>query len=89
MNSKGHLFISIAKSGIRIISAAVAIFTKNITVLASGILIAEVLGIAEELVDKRWLCMRIYSMKLGFNMDIRDFSLTWDFDNKLVWTRNY
>lgn len=26
--------------------------------------------------------MRIYSMKLGFNMDIRDFSLTWDFNNK-------
>lgn len=21
-------------------------------------------------------------MKLGFNMDIRDFSLSWDFDNK-------
>ena len=53
MNSKGHLFISIAKSGIRIILAGVAIFTKNITVLASGILVAEVLGIAEELVDKR------------------------------------
>ena len=53
MNSKGHLFISIAKSGIRIISAGFAIFTKNITVLASGILIAEILGIVEELVDKR------------------------------------
>lgn len=53
MNSKGHLFISILKSGIRIISAGVAIASLNIMILASGILIAEILGIAEELVDKR------------------------------------
>lgn len=53
MNSKGHLFISVAKSAVRIISCIVSIATKGIIPMAVGFLGAEVLGIAEELVDKR------------------------------------
>lgn len=53
MNSKGHLFISVAKSALRLISSGIVIFTGNITTLAIGFFFAELLGIAEELVDKR------------------------------------
>ena len=53
MNSKGHLFISLAKSGLRICSCIWSISAKNIVPLAVGFLAAEGLGIAEELVDKR------------------------------------
>jgi hypothetical protein len=53
MNSKGHLFISIAKSICRIGAAIIATLTKSVTILAIGFGIAEILGIAEEIVDKR------------------------------------
>lgn len=53
MNSKGHLIISLAKSLIRIFSTITSIITGEIIVLASGLLVAELLGIFEELVDKR------------------------------------
>ena len=53
MNSKGHLFISIAKSAVRIGACSWALVTGRVIPLAAGFLAAEVLGIAEELVDKR------------------------------------
>lgn len=53
MNSTGHLLISIAKSGLRIASCIVSLMHGNVWPLAAGFLAAEVLGIAEELVDKR------------------------------------
>ena len=53
MNSKGHLFISIAKSVVRIGACGWALASGRVIPLAVGFLGAEVLGIAEELVDKR------------------------------------
>ena len=53
MNSFGHLFVSIAKSVIRIVSCSWSIYGGEIMPLAIGLLAAEVLGIVEELVDKR------------------------------------
>lgn len=53
MNSIGHLYLSFAKSAIRIAGAAVGICKKSITWVAGSLIAAEVLGVAEELVDKR------------------------------------
>jgi len=53
MNSKGHLFISLAKSGIRVIGGIVALARKSVVPLAVGIIIAEAGGVLEELVDER------------------------------------
>lgn len=53
MNSKGHLFISITKSGLRILSCILSIILKSFTPLAIGFGVAEILGVLEELVDKR------------------------------------
>lgn len=53
MNDKGHFLISMTKSGIRILGSMIAIKKRSIAVLASALLGAEILGIAEELVDKR------------------------------------
>ena len=44
MNSKGHLFISLGKS---------ALVNGSIIPLAVGIIVAEVGGVLEELVDER------------------------------------
>lgn len=53
MNSKGHLLTSLLKSCIRIISCIIAYKYSALNVLALGFLLAEIVGIAEELVDKR------------------------------------
>ena len=53
MNSKGHFMISLGKSAIRIIGGIVALIKKSIIPLAAGIIIAEIGGILEELVDER------------------------------------
>ena len=53
MNSKGHLYISLGKSVLRIVSAIATIATMNVLWMALGFGIAEVLGILEEIVDKR------------------------------------
>lgn len=53
MNSKGHLFISLAKSSIRVIGGIVALLSKSVVPLAIGIIVAEVGGVLEELVDER------------------------------------
>lgn len=53
MNSKGHLYVSLAKSVIRIGACIWSFAVGNIAPMAIGFLGAEVLGIAEELLDKR------------------------------------
>lgn len=53
MNDKGHFLISMTKSSVRILGSVIAIKKRSIAVLASALLGAEILGIAEELVDKR------------------------------------
>lgn len=53
MNSKGHLFISLAKSTIRVVGGLVALTNGSVIPLAIGIIVAEVGGVLEELVDKR------------------------------------
>lgn len=53
MNSKGHLIVSLAKSIIRVIGGIIALIKKSVAPLAVGIIIAEVGGVLEELVDKR------------------------------------
>ena len=53
MNSFGHLTVSIAKSALRIGACIWCICTGTVLPLAIGFLAAEVLGIVEELVDKR------------------------------------
>jgi hypothetical protein len=47
--SKGHFYVSIAKSVIRIL-AGVCLFSGNFVFAGVGIILAEVLGIVEELV---------------------------------------
>lgn len=47
--SKGHFYVSLAKSGIRIV-AGLALCTGNLTVAGVLVILAEVLGIVEELV---------------------------------------
>ena len=53
MNSKGHLIISLAKSGIRVVGGIITLFTGSIIPLAIGIIVAEIGGVLEEIVDKR------------------------------------
>lgn len=47
--SKKHFYISIIKSALRISACGFALYTGSIVWLASGLLVAELLGIAEEL----------------------------------------
>lgn len=53
MNSKGHLFISLAKSVIRVLGGIATLVVGSIIPLAVGVVVAEVGGVLEELVDKR------------------------------------
>jgi uncharacterized MnhB-related membrane protein len=53
MGDKGHFIISLVKSLIRIAACIVAIFQKDILSLAIGFGVAEILGILEEVADKR------------------------------------
>lgn len=53
MNSKGHLYISLLKSAIRIIGCVSTLVTKDIVLLAVAFGFAELLGVLEELADKR------------------------------------
>lgn len=53
MNSKGHLIISLAKSAIRVVGGVAALISGMILPLAIGIIIAEIGGVLEELVDRR------------------------------------
>lgn len=51
--SLGHFMVSLVKSIIRIISCIGSLVTANIFYMALGFIVAEILGIVEELVDKR------------------------------------
>lgn len=53
MNSKWHFIVSNIKSLCRIIGCVATVFTGKLEVLAIWLLIAEVLGILEEVGDKR------------------------------------
>lgn len=53
MNSKGHLFISFGKSMVRVVGGVIALIKKSVVPLALGIIIAEIGGVLEELVDER------------------------------------
>lgn len=53
MNSKGHLFISLGKSAIRIVGGIIAWIKKSVVPLAIGVIVAEIGGVLEELVDER------------------------------------
>ena len=53
INSKWHLYISIAKSIIRILSCLISLVSGKFEYLAIGLGIAEGLGILEELKDER------------------------------------
>jgi hypothetical protein len=53
MKDKGHFYISIIKSILRISGCIICIITNNIIPIAISFGIAEIFGIAEEIVDKR------------------------------------
>jgi hypothetical protein len=53
MNSQWHLLISVAKSITRISGCVVALIYKEWSLLAISFLIAEVLGVLEEVKDER------------------------------------
>lgn len=53
MNSRGHLFISLCKSCIRLVGGILSIANGSFIPLALGIVIAEICGVLEELVDER------------------------------------
>lgn len=53
MNSKGHLIISLVKSGIRVVGGIIALATDSVIPLAIGVMVAEIGGVLEELVDER------------------------------------
>lgn len=53
MNSKAHLAISLIKSAIRVIGCCLTICKGSLVILAGSFLLAECLGVLEELADKR------------------------------------
>lgn len=53
MKDKGHFYISLSKSLIRIVGCVLAIAGADILSVPITFLLAEVLGIAEEVFDKR------------------------------------
>ena len=53
MNSKWHLYISLAKSIIRIVGCVIGIILGSWIIAIVGIIIAEILGILEEIKDER------------------------------------
>ena len=53
MNSKGHLLISLTKSVIRVVGGIVTLTTGSVIPVAIGVIVAEIGGVLEELVDKR------------------------------------
>lgn len=53
MNSKGHLYVSIAKSILRILGCVLSIVKARLDFICILFLLAEILGILEEIVDKR------------------------------------
>ena len=54
MNDKGHFYISLIKSITRITSGITTVFTGVMYFMVIGFVVAELFGIIEELLDKRW-----------------------------------
>jgi hypothetical protein len=48
--SKGHFYVSLAKSALRIVAGIALIWPENIIVAGAFLIAAEILGIVEELV---------------------------------------
>jgi len=53
MKSKGHLYISLVKSTIRVWGCVWGIIANSLEIALYGLALAELLGVLEELVDKR------------------------------------
>ena len=53
MNDKGHFYASILKSGIRILFCLIAWVTSSFGLAMFGLILAEVVGIFEEVLDNR------------------------------------
>lgn len=53
MKDLGHFICSLAKSVIRIAGCGYALATGSVYVLAAALGLAEILGVAEEFLDKR------------------------------------
>ena len=53
MNSKGHLYISLTKSLVRVVGGVLSIKRQSIIPLVVGVIVAEIGGVLEELVDER------------------------------------
>ena len=53
MNSKSHLIISLVKSFIRVADGIITLVINSVIPLAIGVMVAEIGGVLEELVDKR------------------------------------
>ena len=53
MKDKGHFIISLVKSLLRLAGCTVCMFTTNLIHLAIAFGLAEILGILEEVADKR------------------------------------
>jgi len=53
MKDKGHFYISLAKSLARIVGCLITLVTNNLIPLGAFFIAAELLGILEEIVDKR------------------------------------
>lgn len=49
-----HFWVSYAKSLLRMICCFITLFTGNLRILIGGLIIAEFLGILEELVGEEW-----------------------------------
>ena len=55
MNDKGHFYVSLAKSAIRILGCILAMlfYDQGLKIIIGSFLVAEILGVAEEVFDKR------------------------------------
>ena len=53
VKDRGHFWVSTGKSAIRLVGVVVTLATKSVFVLALAFGVAEILGVVEELVDKR------------------------------------
>lgn len=53
VGSKGHMYTSMAKSVVRILTCIIALADNSIIILASGLCAAELLGVLEEILDRR------------------------------------
>lgn len=53
MNSKKHFYVSFAKSVVRGLGCILCVLCDQIYILPLALLVAEILGVVEEIVDER------------------------------------